>query len=118
MSVTIWCAPMLAICFESFVKLNRALWNWAIKHQSEEKLFRHSRVSKAPNVLEPKAPIVIRMSHKAASPGAKAFQPREPLQDQSTANTLPLVVGQYRYRPKAIPVRRTIGDLHQRKCDV
>ena len=64
----------LAIRFESRVKLNNALRNTAIQRQGEEDLFRYSLMDKPPDVLEPEAPVVLRMSHEAASPGTKVLQ--------------------------------------------
>ena len=65
----------MAIRFESRVKLNDALRNMAIQRQAEEDLFRYSLMNKPPDVLEPKAPVVLRMSHEAASPGTKVLDP-------------------------------------------
>ena len=65
---------LVAIRFESHVKLNDALRNMAIERQGEEDLFRHALMDKPPDVLEPQAPVVLRMPHEAASPGTKVLQ--------------------------------------------
>ena len=46
----------------------------AIKRQDEEDLFRYFVTDKHPDVLEPEAPVVLWMSHEAASPGTKVLQ--------------------------------------------
>jgi len=46
----------------------------AVQRQGEEDLFRYSLMNKPPDVPEPKAPVVLRMPHEAASPGAEVFQ--------------------------------------------
>jgi hypothetical protein len=56
------------------VKLNIALWNMAIQRQGEEDLLWYSLINEPPDVLEPKAPVVLWMSHKAASLGTKILQ--------------------------------------------
>ena len=68
------CTLLLASRSESRVELNDALRNMAIQRQGEEDLFRYSLMNKPPDVLEPKAPVVLRMSHEAASPGTKVLQ--------------------------------------------
>jgi hypothetical protein len=65
---------LTAIRLESRVKLNGALRDMAVQRQSEEDLFRYSLMNKTPDVPEPKAPVVLRMPHEAASPGAEVFQ--------------------------------------------
>ena len=63
----------LAIRCEAHVKLNDALRNMAIKRHGEEHLFRYSRMDKPRDVPEPEAPVVLRMSHEAASLGTKTL---------------------------------------------
>ena len=67
-------AAWVAICCESLVELNDALRNMAIQRQGEEDLFRYSLMAKPLDVLEPEAPVVLRMPHEAASPGTKVLQ--------------------------------------------
>jgi hypothetical protein len=112
------CTVLLAIRFECQVKLNDALRNMAIQRQGEEDLLRYALADKAPDVLEPEAPVVLRMSHEAASPGTKVFQTQYPFLYQRAANASSLVLRQDRHRSKSIPVRGPVGNRHRGKGDM
>lgn len=70
------CTVLLAIRFESRVELDDALRNISVKRQGEEDLFRNALTDKPADVLKPEAPVVLRMTHEAAPPGAKRLQTR------------------------------------------
>jgi hypothetical protein len=75
-------------------------------------------VTKSPRVLEPEAPVVLRMSHEAASPGTQGLQMRYPFPYQGAANPPALAFGKNRHRPKSVPVRGTVGHRYRGECDV
>lgn len=65
---------LLAIRFESLVKINDALRNMLDQGQGEKDLLRHSLMDKPRNVLESELFIILRMSYEAASLSIQAFQ--------------------------------------------
>jgi hypothetical protein len=52
---------LLAICLESFMERDFALWKVPVERESEEHLRRNAFEAKAGDVLKPKLPVVFRM---------------------------------------------------------
>ena len=72
--LSVACTPLLAICFESPVKLNDALRSMPVQGQGEKDLLRYSLMDKPWNVLESEPFVILGMSHEAASLSIQVFQ--------------------------------------------
>lgn len=95
---------MLANCLESVMKSNSSLRHPAIKRQGEKNLLRNALKHQARDILKPEFCVVFRMPNEATSLRTHGFQTGQSFLYQRFANALPLVLRQYRNRPKTVPV--------------
>jgi hypothetical protein len=63
----------LAVCLESFVKRDFALWNIPVKRQSEEDFLRDARMHEPGHVLESELPVILRMPNETAALSFQVF---------------------------------------------
>ena len=65
---------LLAICFESIMKSDRAFRCMSMEGQSEEDLLRYSLMHKAGYILEPELPVVLRMPYYTTALSIQVLQ--------------------------------------------
>lgn len=106
------CSWLTAINYKCIVEGDSSLRRVPVEGQ-RDKHFRWNMLKhKLWGVREPELWVVLGMSDKATSPSVHGSKSQQPFLDQGLADSLSLILRQYRDGSKSIPVWRAIGKGH------